>query len=292
MDAERFALQARELLSFGIPGTPFTLGKLIVLAFLLTLLFLFNRRVTRYVVDSLLARRHLDRGVQLAVGTLVRYAVATIGMVLILEAVGIDLSAFAVLAGAVGVGLGFGLQNVTSNFVSGLIILIERPIKVGDRVEIGSVNGEVRRIGARATTIVTEGNIAIIVPNSQFISEHVTNWSHTGSLTAFVVRVRVSWDADAQLVERRLLEAAAEHPNVLRDPAPEVELLDLRNGMHFALQVWSTQYLKGEARLKSELNFTIWEKLRGRSIGAAEREGRPPIAARRQSRADSSSVRT
>jgi small-conductance mechanosensitive channel len=278
MDAERVALQARELFSFGIPGTPFTFGKLIVLGLLLTLLFHFNRRVTRYVVDSLLARRHLDVGVQLAVGTLVRYAVATVGVIVILEAIGIDLSAFAVLAGAVGVGLGFGLQNVTSNFVSGLIILIERPIKVGDRVEIGGISGEVRRIGARATTIVTEENIGIIVPNSQFISERVTNWSHTGSLTAFVVRVRVSWDADAGLVQRLLLEAAAEHPNVLRDPAPEVELLDLRNGMHFALQVWSTQYLKGEARLKSELNFAIREKLRG--IGITERRSRIPIAAR------------
>jgi len=274
MDAERFALHARELLSLGIPGTPFTFGKMIVLAFLLSLLFYFNRRVTRYVVDSLLAHRHLELGVQLAVGTLVRYAVATVGAIVILEAVGVDLSGFAVLAGAVGVGLGFGLQNVTSNFVSGLIILIERPIKVGDRVEIESVSGEVRRIGARATTIVTEENIAIIVPNSQFISERVTNWSHTGSLTAFVVRVRASWDSDPRVVERALLEAAAEHPDVEKDPAPEVELLDLRNGMHFALQVWSTQYLKGEARLKSELNIAIREKLRGRDMQAASRASR------------------
>src|SRR5262245_7885958 len=266
MDLERFAERARELLTFGIPGTPFTLGKLFVLAVLLTLLFYFNRRVTRWVVDSLLARRNLNIGVQTAVGTLVRYAVATVGVIVILEAVGIDLSGFAVLAGAVGVGLGFGLQNVTSNFVSGLIILIERPIKVGDRVEIGSISGEVRRIGARATTIVTQENIAIIVPNSQFISELVTNWSHTGSLTAFVVRVRLSWDSDVEMVKRLLLEAAAEHPDVLRDPAPEVELVDLRNGMHFALQVWSTRFLQGEAKLKSELNFAIREKLRGRSV--------------------------
>jgi small-conductance mechanosensitive channel len=266
MDVGRFAQDVREFLTLGIPGTPFTLGKLIVLAVLLTALFYVNRRVTRWVVDSLLARRHLDVGVQTAVGTLVRYAVATIGVIVILEAVGIDLSAFAVLAGAVGVGLGFGLQNVTSNFVSGLIILIERPIKVGDRVEIGTISGEVRRIGARATTIVTEANIAVIVPNSQFISEHVTNWSHTGPLTAFVVRVRVDWDADAELVQKLLLEAAAEHAHVLRDPEPEVELLDLRNGMHFALQVWSTQYLQYEARLKSELNLAIRKKLGSRGI--------------------------
>ena len=278
MTAEQFAVRAREILAFGIPGTPFTLGKLIVLGVLLTLLFYLNRRVTRWVVDSLLARRQLNVGVQIAVSTLVRYAVATIGVVVILEAVGIDLSAFAVLAGAIGVGLGFGLQNVTSNFVSGLIILIERPIKVGDRVEIGAVSGEVRRIGARATTVVTQENIAVIVPNSQFIAERVTNWSHTGPLTAFVVRMRVPWRTDAEAMREVMLEAATEHPHVLGDPAPEVELLDLRNGMHFALQVWSTQYLQGEARLKSELNFAIHEKLRAREIEAAERGDRDPIA--------------
>jgi small-conductance mechanosensitive channel len=150
--------------------------------------------------------------------------------------------------------------------VSGLIILFERPIKVGDRVEVGGVSGEVRRIGARATTLVTEENIAVIVPNSQFISERVTNWSHEGALTAFLVRVRVAWNADADLVRRLLLEVAAEHPKVLRDPEPEVELRELRGGLQFALQVWSTEYLRGEGRLKSELNFAIREKLRGHDI--------------------------
>src|SRR5262249_41004403 len=178
------------------------------------------------------------------------------------------------LAGAIGVGLGFGLQNVTSNFVSGLIILIERPIKVGDRVEIGGISGEVRGIGARATTVVTDENIAIIVPNSQFISERVTNWSHTGQLTAFVVRVRVGWRTDAEAVRRLLLEVAAEHPHVLREPAPEVELLDLRNGLQLALQVWSNQYLQNETRLRSELNFAIREKLGDHGIEAPARGDR------------------
>jgi small-conductance mechanosensitive channel len=150
--------------------------------------------------------------------------------------------------------------------VSGLIILFERPIKVGDRIEVGDVSGEVRRIGARATTVVTAENIAVIVPNAQFISEPVTNWSHTGQLTAFLVHVRVSGEADADLVRKLLLEAAAEHANVLSDPAPEVELQDLRNGLLFVLQVWSTQYIQGEGRLKSELNFAIREKLKSNEI--------------------------
>jgi small-conductance mechanosensitive channel len=259
---KQLAAHVRDLLSFGIPGTPLTVGKIAVLAALLALLLYLSRRFTRWLVDSFLARRHLDIGVRQAVGTLVRYAITTAGVVVILQTLGIDLSAFTVLAGALGVGLGFGLQNVASNFVSGLIILFERPIKVGDRIEVGDVSGEVRRIGARATMVVTPENIAVIVPNSQFISERVTNWSHTGKLTAFLVPVRVDWHADADLVRRLLLESATEHPDVLPDPAPEVELQDLRNGLLFVLQVWSTQYLQGEGRLKSELNFAIKEKLK------------------------------
>jgi len=273
----RATLGARELLNFGIPGTPFTLGKLLLLATLLVALLFLSRRFTRWLVDSFLAQRNLDLGVRQAVGTLAKYAITTLGVVVILQAVGIDLSAFTVLAGALGVGLGFGLQNVANNFVSGLIILFERPIKVGDRIEVGGVSGEVRRIGARATMVVTEDNIAVIVPNSQFISERVTNWSHTGLLTAFVVRIRVPWDVDADLVRRLLLEAAAENPHVLRDPPPEVELRDLRGGLHMSLQVWSTEYLQGEGRLKSDLNFAIREKLRRHDIDAparAERDGR------------------
>jgi small-conductance mechanosensitive channel len=272
------AIRVQDVLSFGIPGTPFTLGKLAVLATLLTLLFYFNRRFTRWLADSFLARRNLDVGVRQAVSTLMRYALTTMGAVVILQAVGIDLSAFTVLAGAVGVGLGFGLQNVASNFVSGLIILFERPIKVGDRIEVGGTSGEVRSIGARATTVVTEENIAVIVPNSQFISERVTNWSHTGRLTAFVVRVTVAWNADVDLVRRLLLEAATEHPNVLHEPAPEVELRDLRGGLHFVLQVWSTEYLRGEGHLKSELNLAIREKLKRHEIDPAVRPGQGGVS--------------
>src|SRR5262245_38314820 len=269
----------RESLAFGIPGTPFTLGKLLLMAALLVLLLYFSRRFTRWLVDSFLAHRHLDLGVRQAVGTLVKYAITTLGVVVILQAVGIDLSAFTVLAGAVGVGLGFGLQNIASNFVSGLIILFERPIKVGDRIEVGGVSGEVQRIGARATTVVTEENIAVIVPNSQFISDRVTNWSHTGELTGFLVRVKVAWDADAELVRRLLLDVAREHPHVLREPAPEVELRDLRGGLQLALQVWSTQYLRGEGRLKSDLNFAIRDALKRHDIPAAVR-GDPAMGSR------------
>ena len=120
-----------------------------------------------------------------ALGAIVRYGVITLGVLVILQSAGINLTSLNVLVGAVGVGLGFGLQNIMSNFFSGLIILFERPIKIGDRVEIAGAIGEVREIAARATTLVTDENVAIVVPNSQFISERVTNWSRPGRLTAY-----------------------------------------------------------------------------------------------------------
>jgi small-conductance mechanosensitive channel len=280
MSIEQIGTRIREVLAFGIPGTPLTIGRLVALAALLVVLLYLNRRFTRWVVESVLVRRHIDIGVAQAVGTLLRYAITVVGVIVILQAVGIELSALTVLAGAVGVGLGFGLQNIASNFVSGLIILFERPIKVGDRIEVGGVTGQVRSIGARATTVVTDENIAVIVPNSQFISDRVTNWSHTGALTAFVVRVKVPWDADAELVKRLLLEAAAGHPKVLGEPPPQVELRDLRGGLQFSVQVWSTEYVQGEGRLRSDLNFAIREKLKAHDIPTATVRGEAAGASR------------
>src|SRR4029077_3069190 len=118
-------------------------------------------------------------------------------------------------------------QNITSNFFSGLILLLERPLKIGDRVEIGGVVGEVREIGARATTIVTDESVAVIVPNSQFISERVTNWSRPARLTAYLLTFHIAHDSDLDLVRRTLLAAAERHERVLRSPAPEVEFVQV-----------------------------------------------------------------
>jgi small-conductance mechanosensitive channel len=185
----------------------------------------------------------------------------------ILQSAGIDLTSLNVLVGAVGVGLGFGLQNITSNFFSGLILLFERPIKIGDRVEIGGVVGEVREIGARATTIVTDESVAMIVPNSQFVSERVTNWSRPGKLTAYILPFYVSHTSDPELVRQVLLAAATAHPNVLANPQSEVEFVEAGPAaLRFQLQVWSTEHLRSSGTLKSDLNFEVWRQLAAAGI--------------------------
>jgi small-conductance mechanosensitive channel len=249
-------------LGSGIAGSEFTPFKLLTVITLTSVLFWATRRVTRWFVDSVLARRGLDVGMREAIGVIARYVIMTLGTLVILQSAGIDLTSLNVLVGAVGVGLGFGLQNITSNFFSGLILLFERPIKIGDRVEIGGVVGEVREIGARATTIVTDESVAMIVPNSQFVSERVTNWSRPDKLTAYILSFYVAHASDPELVRQVLLAAAASHRDVLPHPMAEVEFVEVGLGaLRFQLQVWSTEHLKTAGTLKSDLNFEVWRQL-------------------------------
>ena len=236
-------------LTSGIAGSEFTPLRLLTVLALVSALVWVTRRVTRWLIDHVLARRGFDIGMREALGAIVRYVVISLGALVILQAAGIDLTSLNVLVGAVGVGLGFGLQNITSNFFSGLILLFERPIRIGDRVEIAGCVGEVNEIAARATTLVTDENVAIIVPNSQFVSERVTNWSRPGKLTAYVVPFFVSHGSDPERVRQVLLAAASQHRNVLQSPAPEVEFVEAGMGaLRFHLQVWSSEHLKTPER--------------------------------------------
>src|SRR5688572_8115009 len=205
-------------LGSGIAGSEFTPLRLLTVLTLTVALVWATRRVTRWFVDSVLARRGFDIGMREALGIIARYIIVTLGTLVILQSAGIDLTSLNVLVGAVGVGLGFGLQNITSNFFSGLILLFERPIKVGDRVEISGVVGEVREIGARATTIVTDESVATIVPNSQLVSERVTNWSRPSRLTAYVLPFYAAHTADPELIRQLLLAAAGRQAGVLAEP--------------------------------------------------------------------------
>jgi len=260
------------LLSSGIAGSNVTPFRLLVVVILTILLIWSSRKITRWLVDHVLARRGLDIGMREAVGVILRYAIVLLGVLVILQSEGIDLTSLNVLVGAIGVGLGFGLQNITSNFFSGLILLFERPLKVGDRIEIGGVTGEVREIGARATTIVTDENVATLVPNSQLVSERVTNWSRPGRLTAYLLPFHVSYASDPLLVRKILLGAATAHEGVLNEPPPEVEFAEVGpSTLRFQLQVWSVEHLKKSGALKSDLNFAVWRQLLAAGVDIAPR---------------------
>lgn len=253
------------LLSIG--GTTITLGSVLYLVLFLVLLAWGSGLIRRVAVKLLQRGGRVEIGVAQAVGSILRYVVVLIGLLVAIQTAGIDLTTFNILAGAVGLGVGFGLQNIASNFISGLILLIGRPIKVGDRIEVAGVEGDVIDIGARATTVLTNDNIAIIVPNSAFVSETVVNWSHNDRRVRFKIPVQVAYGTDVRLAERLLIEVAKADPDVLDTPAPSVRLLEFGDsGLKLELRAWSTTLIHRKGLLISNLNFAIYDKFKERGI--------------------------
>jgi small-conductance mechanosensitive channel len=252
---------------FKLGETHVTLWAILYLVILLVLLFYLTAKLKYFIVARLLAKSSIEIGVRQAVGSIIRYGVVAVGFVIIFETVGIDLSALTILAGALGIGVGFGLQNITNNLVSGLIILLERPIKVGDRIEVGKVVGDVLKISLRATTVRTNDNIAIIIPNSDFVSSSVTNWSYTDRDVRFNIPVGVSYNSDPEMVQTILLEVAGEHPGVLKSPKPDVIFEEFgESSLNFLLRVWTREYTTRPYILRSELNFAIKKKFKEHGI--------------------------
>ena len=213
--------------------TLFTLVKLAISAFLL---WFIAGRFSRWTLARLLGRTRMQEGQRLAIAGLVHYAVLVFGAVVILQNAGIELTAFAIVGSALGVGVGFGLQNIISNFISGLIVLLERPIEIGDRIEVAGVEGVVREIGARRTTVVTPDNVAILVPNQSFITSNVTNYLYLKQSVRLRVPVPVAPGQDLQRIETLLLDAARQAP-LLGEPAPEVAIVALAAAT-ISLELW------------------------------------------------------
>jgi len=271
MDTLRDVLaQIREFLEIPLVklgGAPVTLWAILQLVVLVVLLFYLSGKLRTWIVEQFLTRTRMEMGARQATGSIIRYTVIAIGFIVILQTAGIDLTALNVLAGAVGIGVGFGLQNIVNNFVSGIIILFERPIKVGDRIVVGAVEGDVVHIGGRSTTVVTNDNITIIVPNSKFITEDVVNWSHNERMVRFRIPVSVAYGSDVQQVERLLLEVAANNPDVLEKPTPGVRLMEFGDsGLNFELRVWSTTLIHRRGLLTSTINYAIYKAFVAKGI--------------------------
>jgi small-conductance mechanosensitive channel len=247
------------LISLG--DSKLTVGLLLTLALSFTALFVISEWLRRFLVKQVLKKTQIAQGTKESIGTIVKYVLILGGFFSILQTQGIDLSAFGVLAGAIGVGIGFGLQNITNNFISGLIILFEQPIKVGDRIEVGDVSGDVVQINARATTVVTNDNISVIVPNSQFIDSQVINWSHNDHRIRFNFPVGVSYKEDPAKIKKILIDVANANVGILQQPEPDVLFESYGdNSLNFNLRVWTSEYVNKPKVLKSQLYYAIFER--------------------------------
>src|SRR6188472_760075 len=224
-----------------LPAINLSLVQIFLLIALLVGVFWFSSGTKRFLFNRLLAQSGLDRSLQYAIAQVVSNIVLVVGIFLVLENTGIHLAALTVFAGAVGVGVGFGLQNIASNFISGLVILAERPITIGDRVEVAGITGQVQQIRARSTVILTNDNIAMIVPNSKFIDSPVTNWTYSDPRVRFRIPIGVAYGSDVNKVRDVLLAVAHENPHTLKEPAPSVFLENFgENAIDFKLVVWSS----------------------------------------------------
>jgi small-conductance mechanosensitive channel len=250
-----------------LPGITLSLVQVFLLIALLIAVFWFSSRTKRFLFNRFLVKSGLDRALQYAIAQIVSNLVLVIGIFIVLENTGIHLGALTVFAGAVGVGVGFGLQNIASNFISGLVILAERPITIGDRVEVAGVVGQVQQIRARSTVILTNDNIAMIVPNSKFIDSPVTNWTYSDPRVRFRIPIGVAYGSDVNKVREALVAAGRSNSHVLEDPAPSVFLNKFgESSIDFELVVWSSEMSHRPSRFKSDLNFAIEEKLREAGI--------------------------
>jgi len=216
-----------------------------VLAFVLTLVgaYLLSRALRTVLEDDIVPRLPAARGVGHAVTSTVQYSVLLLGFLLAISAAGVDLDRVSLLAGAFGVGIGFGLQNVVNNFVSGLILLYERPVQLGDMVEVGGTTGEVRRIGIRSSTIRTFQGAEVIVPNSSLIAERVVNWTFSDRRRRMEIKVGVAYGTDPERVLALLESVARGHPGVLEDPAPQALFTGFGDSsLDFELRAWTAQF--------------------------------------------------
>jgi potassium-dependent mechanosensitive channel len=237
-------------------GTAVTVASIVSFVLFLVIAFAISW-VVRRSLRRLFRARGVDEGVSYAVARLIHYGIVAVGVFLALDNLGISVTALAGLGAILAVGIGFGLQNIAQNFVSGIILLLERPVKKGDFVVVGETSGTVRQIRARSTVITTLDNVDIIVPNGDFVTEQVTNETYVDRRVRVRMEVGVAYGSDTELVRSTLLRVAEANERVLRQPAPVVLFTDFGDSsLDFALLVWVGDPLI-RLGVVSELRFEV-----------------------------------
>jgi small-conductance mechanosensitive channel len=264
-----FGLEASALSGLGrlvsanlnVGAISISLGDVGAFAVAVWLSFALARFVSFILEEDVYPRVRLARGVPYAVSSLVRYTLIFLGFLFALAAAGIELGKLTVVAGGLGVGIGFGLQSVVNNFVSGLILLFERPLQVGDVVQLPNLWGEIRRIGIRASTIRTWDGAEVVVPNGLLISDTVTNWTLSDRRRRLEVKVGVEYGTDAQRVIDLLLEVARAHRAVLTEPEPSAYFLNFGDSaLEFMLRAWIPEFDEGYS-IRSDITVAIQRAL-------------------------------
>jgi small-conductance mechanosensitive channel len=258
---------------FRIGDTSVTVASLVIGVLLLVGSYLLARLARRIVTNRLLARTHISLGARYMLGRFTGYLVFFLGAAAALQTIGIKATTLAAFGAAVGVGIGLGLQDIVKNFVAGVILLMERPIQVGDRIEIDKVTAEVIEIRSRATVLRTNDDVHLIVPNAKFISDTIVNRSYDRPLYRCRAPIAVAHGSDPHAVEEALLEAARLCEGVLPDPPPAVRFRGFgESALNFELLCWTDKMVHRPGALVSTLNFLMDETVRKRGIKLPQTE--------------------
>jgi small-conductance mechanosensitive channel len=254
-------MRALESPLFTLSGRGVSALDLLLLPVAACALWLAANGATQLLRISLLRALGLENGSEETVAGLLRWGLLFLGALVALQAAGLDVRGLAIAGGVLGVGIGFGLQNLANNFVSGVVIGLERPIRAGDVVRVGDHFGTIVRIGARSTALRTLDRVTILIPNSRFLESEVVNWSHGDPVSRVHVPVVVDYGSDVAAVRAALLAAARAHPAVLREPRPQVQLRAFGgSSLDFELLVW-TRDPKNQFTLVSDLNYRVEAEL-------------------------------
>jgi small-conductance mechanosensitive channel len=255
-----------EFTIFNINNKPVTLASILFFILVLMIFLISSIILRKFILEKILTRISLEKGTRYTISRTTHYLIMIVGAIVAFQFIGIDLSGLAVIFGLLSVGIGFGLQNITSNFISGLILLFERPIQVGDRITVGETEGLVEAINMRATILRSINNISVIVPNSEFVSGRVINWSHGDPRILLFVDVGVSYNSNLDDVIKALSEVADENQRVLKDPAHDVLLTSFGDSCwNMRLRVWLEDPRQYRV-IHSEINQAIVKKFRSMNI--------------------------
>ena len=244
-----------------------TLQSLLILGILFVLVIVIEKIVRERVIMRIFEKTDFPESLEYGIARILGYIFMVIGFYTAFQVVGIDLSSLTIIAGGISVGVGFGLQNIINNFVSGIIIFAEQPIAIGDRIEVSGIAGRVEKISLRSTMVVTSDNITMIVPNADFISQTVTNWSYSDPKVRIRISIGVAYGTDPREVERLLLEVAEECSRTLKDPKPSVIFRAFgANSLDFELAAWTKEMTTRPTNYISAMNFAIEKKLREHGV--------------------------
>lgn len=263
------ALQGLLSLGFSMGTWRITFGTILMAAIILYGSFLVSWVVQGLLLEQVFPKRRVQRGVQLALSRLVHYGLILIGFLIALGALGVNFRNITIIGGALGVGIGFGLQGIVNNFVSGLILLFERPIKVGDWVQLGDQWGEISNIGLRATVVRTFDRSEVVVPNADLVSNQVTNWTLSDRYMRIRLTVGVAYGSDLPLVMQTLKECAEDNPMVVSNPAPQILFMEFgESSLNFEVRIWINE-IDNMMVVRSELNQEIDRRFRESGIEIA-----------------------